>query len=125
MRFREIKDRSRRLLHDFMGQPALYYANPVSGEYVVTKARPHSKRGQIGDLPGTNLNYAEVIDRKEKVVLWREDVPKPTRLALIVFSATEGYWVDSVDPPDGLTISVNVVMAKESELQGLTLPDEV
>jgi len=106
-----------------MGRPAFYFPDAqVPATYVSTKARAHSKRGQIGDLPGTNLNYAEVIDRKERVVLWREDIPAPVRLALIVFSADEAYWVDSVDPPDGQTITVNVTMAGVSEIVGLPIP---
>ena len=118
-----IRRTARGALHSFMGRPAHYFpvvTNPLV--FVTTKARAHSKRAMVGDLPGTNLNYAEMIDRKERVVLWREDVPNPARLALIVFSADEAYWVDSIDPPDGQTITVNVTMADASEIVGLTLP---
>jgi len=110
-------------LHDFMGRPCNYFpsaADPAT--FIVTKARPHGKRGQVGDLAGTNLNYAEMIDRKEAVVLWAADVAQPVRLAIIVFSATEAYWVDSVDPQDGQTIKVNVTRADAAEIAGLPLP---
>lgn len=104
-----------------MGRPAFYYATPTS-QPVLTKARPHSRRGLIGDLPGTNLNYAETFDRKEAVILWREHVPEPTRGALIHLANGEGFWVDSVEPPDGQTITVNVTKATAEELAGLTPP---
>ena len=106
-----------------MGRPANYIPNAQApGTFVATKARAHSKRGQIGDLPGTNLNYAEMIDRKERVILWREDIPAPVRLAIIVFGVDEAYWVDSVDPPDGQTVTVNVTMATAGEIIGLPIP---
>lgn len=107
-----------------MGRPANYIPDAaVPTDFVATKARAHGKRGQIGDLAGTNLNYAEMIDRKEAVILWREDIPNPVRLAVIVFSATEAYWVDSIDPPDGQTVKVNVTRADPAEIAGLPLPD--
>ncbi len=101
-----------------MGRPALYYETPT-GSPVSTKARPHSKRGMIGDLPGTNLNYAEVSDRKESVVLWLEDVPSPARGGLVYLSPSEGYWIESVDPPDGQTVTVQVTRATLAELAGM------
>lgn len=122
MSFREIKEASRRALHDFMAQPAVYYADPVAGSPKEITARPHAKSGRIGDLPGTNLNYAEVFDRQERVILWREQVPAPVRGGLIIFSAEEGYWIDTVEPADGQTFTVNVTRATAPELVGLTLP---
>lgn len=123
MGIREIREQARGSLHAYMGRPILYYPDHTDTDaFVESKARAHSKRGQIGDLPGTNLNYAEVIDRVERVVLWRADIPAPMRGGLIVFSATEGYWIESVDPPDGQTVKVNVISATEAELVGIPAP---
>lgn len=106
-----------------MGRPAHYFANPAElGSYIETKARPHNRRGQIGDLPGTNLNYAEVVDRAERVIFWVDDVPSPARGGLVVFSQTEGYWLDTVDPPDGQTITTNVTRASAAEMAGVPAP---
>lgn len=124
MTFRSIKETARRALHGFMGQPASYYVTPSADPVLVT-VRPHSKRGQIGDLPGTNLNYAETFDRKEQVVFWAEQVPAPAKGSLVVLSATEGYWVDTTEPRDGQTITANVVFATAEELAGLTLPGDL
>ena len=122
MSFREIKEAARQALHEFMGQPAFYYANVLTSEPLAITARPHGKGGRIGDLPGTNLNYAEVYDRKERVVMWREQVSSPVRQGLIVFSRDEGYWIDTVEPPDGQTVTVNVNRATTEELAGLSYP---
>ena len=123
MAIQDIKERARGALHGHMGRPAFYFPTPTDLDvFVETKVRPHNKRGQIGDLPGTNLNYAEAIDRAERVVLWRADVPAPVRGALVVFSETEGYWLDSVDPPDGQTITSTVLKATTTELAGVPFP---
>mgnify|MGYP000019248612 CR=1 FL=1 len=122
MSFREIKEAARQALHEFMGQPAVYYSDVLTGDPFAITARPHGKGGRIGDLPGTNLNYAEVYDRKERVILWREQVPSPVRQGLIIFSETEGYWIDTVEPPDGQTVTVNVNRATTEELLGLVTP---
>jgi len=123
MNFRQIKEASRRALHDFMGQPAFYYAEPlVDTAPASITARPHGKKGRIGDLPGTNLNYAEVFDRQERVILWLEQLPNPVRGGLIIFSPSEGYWIDTLEPPDGQTITANVNRATDQELSGLSHP---
>lgn len=121
MSIQQIRETARGSLHAFMGRPANYYATPAATP-VLTKVRAHSKRGQIGDLPGTNLNYAETFDRKETVVMWAADVPAPARGGLIHLSAAEGYWIDAAEPQDGQTITVTVTKATASELVGLPLP---
>lgn len=121
-----LRKRSRGLLHGTMARPALYIPDAASApdDYLQTSVRLHSKRGQIGDLPGTNLNYAEVVDRVEKLVFLFDEVPAPARGALVVLSALEGYWLDTVDPPDGITVSVSVSRASAQEMLGIPVPCE-
>lgn len=119
----EIRAKARGLLHRRLGRPAFYFPSASDlSSYVETSVRPHSKRGQIGDLPGTNLNYAEVIDRQERLVFWKDDVPAPARGAMVVLSSVEGYWVDTTDPADGQTVSVTVTKMTETELSGVPVP---
>jgi hypothetical protein len=121
----QIRRRSRKALHDFMGRPAAYYANPevrATATYEVIKARPHSKTAMAGDLAGTNLSYAQTRDRAETVVFWREEVKNPTRLSLVIFSEDEAYFVHNVMPPDGQTITAEVVFAERSEIVGYQTP---
>lgn len=133
MSFRDIKFAARRVVHDTMAQPAMFYSDPGTSEPVAITARPHSKRGQIGDLAGTNLNYAEDFDRKERVIFWRDQLAPipgvidtvPPRGALVIFATDEGYFVDSVEPPDGQTITAEVTRAMPEDLagHGLVAPD--
>lgn len=125
MSIADIRKSARRSLHDFMGRPAAYFADPhtAAPEAVAITARPHSKTAKAGDLAGTNLSYAETHDRKETIVLWREQISEPARNAAIVFSADEGYFVDNVLPPDGQTVTVEVIRCVGSDLDGLSDPD--
>lgn len=124
MTFDALKRRSRGLLHRTMARPVYYFADAAQAPDIwqCASARLHGKRGQIGDLPGTNLNYAEIIDRAEKVVFLVAELPNPVRGALVVFSPSEGYWLDAVDPVDGVTVSASVVRATATELSGLSAP---
>ena len=119
-----LRKRSRGLLHDDMARPAFYIPESADSpdDYAAVSARLHSKRGQIGDLPGTNLNYAEVMDRTERLVFLFSELPAPKRGALVVFSAVEGYWLDTVDPPDGITVTVTVTRASAQEMLGIPSP---
>lgn len=124
MSISKIKATARRALHDFMGRPASYYADPresnPSPKFI--KARYHSKKELIGDMPGTNLSYAETHDRNESVVFDREEIREPRRNALVIFSTVEGYFIDNTMPPDGMTVSSEVVRADQADLVGFLAP---
>lgn len=134
MGWREIKANARQTVHDTMGQPASFYVSvdQVDPPTYIT-ARPHSKHGLIGDLSGTNLSYAESPDRVETIIFWRDQIVDavgimtgiPPRSALVVFSADEGYFIDNVRPPDGDTVTAEVVRADAGDLVGKTLPGDL
>lgn len=118
-----IREKSRRALHQAMKRPASYYQDPtVDSAPILVHVRPHGKRNLTGDLAGTNLSYAENRDRVFTVLFFREEVAVPKRGALIVLSATEGYFVDNVELPDGLTVTANVTVADAEDLAGRILP---
>lgn len=133
MGWRDIKHAARQVVHDTMGQPASFYRETGDPDPVAITARPHSKHGLIGDLAGTNLNYAETADREETVIFWRDQIVErvgiatgiPPRSSLVVFSEDEGYWIDNTRPPDGDTVTCEVVRASAEELAGRTLPGDL
>lgn len=119
-----IREKARRTLHNAMKRPASYYANPNGPSApLLVHVRPHGKRSLTGDLAGTNLSYAENRDRVFTVLFFREEVAIPKRGALIVLSETEGYFVDNVELPDGLTVTASVTVADADDLFGRTLPE--
>ncbi len=129
MGFAEAKAKARRAVHDTMARPASFYVDPSADSWEALSVRYHSKMAVIGDLPGTNLNYAEQQDIREKCIFWRDELTAlfgtaiPRRGALVIFTADEGYYIDNVAKPDGLTVSAEVVRAEISDLAGKSLPD--
>lgn len=127
MSIEQIKAQSRRALHEFMGRAASYYPEPhlPDSPRSVVKVRYHSNVAKAGDLAGTNLSYAETQDRAEEIIFWRAEMPNPVRNSLVILSAEEGYFVNNVSPPDGQTITTEVVRAKQKDLDGKLGPDGV
>ncbi|ARB05704.1 hypothetical protein [Synechococcus virus S-ESS1] len=120
----EIKATARQALHDFMARPASFYSS--SGVLVgPVTARAHAAPKVVGDLAGTNLSYAEVHERPTTIVLWREQIEGVNlrRGCMIIFGADEGWFVDTVKPPDGQTVTVEVSALSDVALAGKVLPD--
>lgn len=125
MSIRGVRERARKQLHDRMGETANYYELPRAGTptFVQITARPHSNVAKAGDLAGTNLSYAETQDRQETIVFWRAELPAPRRNAMVIFTPTEGYFVDNVLPPNGVTVTAEVIRASQADMAGLEAPD--
>lgn len=125
MSIRGVRELARRQLHDHMGEPANYYALPraPTPTFTLITARPHSNVAKAGDLAGTNLSYAETQDRAESIVFMLDEVPDPVRNALVIFTITEGYFLNNVLPPNGITVTAEVIRADHRDLVGLTAPD--
>lgn len=124
MSFRDIKQKSRRDLHEHMKVAVACY---VGGKLFAEEdrreisVRIHNKNVNAGDLAGTSLGYAEVREDAPKIVF---DVLEyePKRLDVVIVAASEGYRVDTVDPSDGEFQTANVVRMSETELASYTPP---
>lgn len=125
MSLADIKARSRQALHDFMARPASFYTSSgVLLDDPIT-ARRHDAPKLVGDLAGTNLSYAETHERPTTVVLWRAQIEGVSlrRGCEIIFDAEEGWFVESVKPADGATITVEVTEMSKGDMVGKALPD--
>lgn len=103
--------------------PAFYYG-PLDG--MVARAinvRVHTKFDALGDVKGTSFGYAERIETVPKLVFLREEI-EPVLHAVIVISAEEGYRVNVIEPPDGITRSAKVTVLTAGDLARYISPDE-
>jgi len=130
MSISRVKATARAALHSFMGRPAMLYLDPAVEPPAPITVRHHEKAALVGDLAGTNLSYAETHDDEETVVFWCEQLEplvgataSPPRGALVVLSATEGYWVNNTRLRYGQTVTAEVTPASEAELAGKTTPE--
>lgn len=101
MSLRDIKRRAREDLHNAMRVPAFYYPGGVtSAEPVPCHVRVHTKFGaQLGDLKGTNFNYAETEANVPSLVFWVQEID-PDNNAVVMISPSEGYRINHVHPRD-------------------------
>jgi hypothetical protein len=118
-----LQNRSRLALHEKMKRPVSVYDK--SGVLVgLSYARRKTDTKAVGDLAGTNLSYAEVQEPVSSLIfLLTEHVPE--RGETMVFSATEGYYLDVLDPIDGLTQTVQVSRMTSVELTRTTPPEDL
>ena len=124
MGYRDIKAGSRKRLHEHMARPAMLQGGALASPVLVS-ARHHSEGKKVGDLAGTNLSYAETVERPAQIVLLDEEIAsvEVTRGQFVVFTATEGHFIDVAHPSDGFTTNCDVTPMSPAELSGKTLPD--
>lgn len=121
----DVKANARRALHEYMARPASFYDSSDVILAAPITARRHDAPKNVGDLAGTNLSYAEVHERPTTVVLWNAELTDTVlrRGCKVIFEATEGWYVETVLPPDGQTTTVEVSPLSPAALQGRVLPD--
>lgn len=123
MSIADIQKRARQGLHDTMKRPASLYNE--SGVLVgLIHVRRKTDVKPVGDLAGTNLSYAEAQEPVSSLIFLLSE-HAPTRGEMVVLSATEGYFVDTIDPADGITQTAQVSRMSASELSGKTLPEDL
>ncbi|QXV73596.1 hypothetical protein [Rhizobium phage RHph_X2_30] len=120
--FRDIKRKARRDVHQHLRVPALYLATREATP-VECFVRVHTKFAALGDMKGTNFNYAEREEETPKLIIWREEISQPARNAIISVETGEAYQIDSVQPADDLTITVNVTAMDSEDTVGLPVPE--
>lgn len=114
--FQRLKNVARRVVHSTMAIPANYYA-PGSTEAQTVGVRRTVKNVLTGEMKGTNFNYAERAEEATYLIFWREQMPAPVRNAVVMLATGVQYFVDYVEPPDGLTITTRVVVARPDQIE--------
>lgn len=118
MNFEALKDLSRRKLHQEMGFPAFYFdpnADPDDPPQII-RVRYHRANAYMGDVQGTNLRYAETAEEKLKIIVLNEELPSPVRGAMFTTPRGVGLIVDTVEPRDGITRTLIVVLARPDQI---------
>lgn len=120
MSLRAIKAKARTDLHEAM-KVAAYYLAARGSDPLPISVRVHTSFRALGDLKGTSFSYAETEAAVPRLIFWLSQCD-PQNKALITISADEGYRVDHTLPPDGLTITAEVVRLAPNEMVGLPYP---
>jgi len=104
-RHRAIKDKARARLHDRMRVESYCYVGGPDTAPTTVWLRVNSKDEALGDLAGTSLAYAERRETVPKLIFLAEE-HDPQRGSVYAVGPEEAYKVDTVDPRDGITVTV-------------------
>ncbi|MFC3724401.1 hypothetical protein [Neoaquamicrobium sediminum] len=110
-----------------MSVPALYFASPyVPGDTPVTEisVRVHDTPIVLGDLKGTNFNYAEIEDNSPRIIFLRSEV-EPARGMIVSVEPGVAYRVDTNRAPNDITTTSRVVRLTKDEAAGLPVPGDL
>lgn len=128
----DAKREARQAVHDTFALPGIFYetsaATPTAEDDTVT-VRIHDKDKAVGDLAGTNLSYAETVERPTRMIfqtsdLDGRDISRGSMVVMLNYMGDiVGYYIDVVHPPDGLTTTCDVTPLSTAELSGKLLPD--
>ena len=113
-RLRAIKDKARARLHERMRVETYCYVDGPDSAPSVVWRRVNSKDKAVGDLAGTSLGYAE---RRETIptLIFLADEHVPQRGNVYAVGPEEAYEVDTVDPRDGITVSVTATRLSKKD----------
>lgn len=118
---RELKRRARRQLHARMSEPVWFFASRDEAPVAAT-VRFHLRFDQLGEL--LRGGFAEQQEAIPKLI-FMEPLPRLERLGMVVSEDMGVYRLDSVYPPDDITVTTEVVRLTDSQIEALGLnPDQ-
>lgn len=118
---RDLQARARKVLHDALSVPALYYplARDGSTEGVPCTVRVHHRTQAFGDMTGFDYDPAERVETVPEVVFWVEEVT-PVRGGVVSVAADEAYQIETVLPRDNATITAQVSRRTQAQIDADT-----
>lgn len=130
-RFHEQMNRGRRKLHEFMQRPALCFEHPYrpgdAGKPITV--RVHDNYLRLGDLKGTNFNYAEKEEDVPTLIFMRDELAAQgielKRNMIVSVEPGLGYRISTPKPPNGITISTTASRLDDEDVDGLPVPQNV
>jgi hypothetical protein len=120
MSIRDLKNRSRRTLHDALAVPAIYVDRDTRAETPCT-VRVHHRHDKFGDMTGFDYAPAERITTVPELIILKDDLA-PTRAGVFSIASDEAYKVETVMPPDGITVTIQTTRMSQAEIDAESLP---
>ena len=119
--FRDHLRKARTAIHKTMAVPAYVFVEDAVDAYSEITVRRNDKFTQLGDLKGTNFNYAEVEDNSPTLIFLRSEIT-PKRGMIVMIAEDEGYYVEAVLPPHGITVSARVSRMLQEDMTNFPYP---
>ena len=120
-RFRQEMREARAQVHDFMSVPAFCFMDPAEVNPRLATVRVHEKWLALGDLKGTNFNYAEVEEMTPRIIFWRANFI-PVRKMFVSIEAGVAFQIDTVLPPDDVTVTATAARLQVEKTTRFPVP---
>lgn len=117
-RYWKVKNKGREKVHDIMSREATCLPPSLAGqprEAFTVRIRVFEKLAPQGNISG-GMNYAEREESLPRILAMHSDV-RLKRGMIFILSESEGYRIDTADPPDGITISADALRLTEEEVK--------
>ena len=121
-KFRSQIREARQTLHEYMSVPAFYFSDPAASDPKRITVRVHEKWVALGDLKGTNFNYAEISDMAPRIIFMRNEV-EPKRNFYVSVEPGVAFQIDTVEQPNDITVSAKVIILEAADTEGFPVPE--
>lgn len=112
--FRAHTDRAQRKLFDGMACPAYCFMDAAAPNPILTRVIVTDVSHNVGDLKGTNFNYAELRTNTPQVEFLISEI-EVVRNMIVSVEPGIAYQVDTVESSSGLSIVANVIRLKKEK----------
>lgn len=120
-RFTAALRRSTQQKFSHMGRTALYFTEPAAPNPRTIRVLVTDRFQALGDLKGTNFNYAEIEDNTPRIEFLVDEI-EPVRGAYVSIERGVAYQIDSVLAPEDITVTANVVRLDANKVRNFPLP---
>ena len=121
--FRDLKAEARTVLHGRFEVSAKCFRGGINGTITDVELRVHTNQIVTGDLPETGYPFAERVEQDPRLVFLVEQ-HSPLQGDVYSISEIEAYEVQTVEIPEGVTVTVGCkqLTRKEAGTWRLALP---
>ena len=120
-RFTAALRRATRQKFQHMARFAYYFTDPAAPNPQMIRVIVTDRHVSVGDLKGTNFNYAEVDVDSPRIEFLREEV-EPARKGFVSIEAGLAYEIDSTLPAEDITVTAKVVRLKAEKVRNFPYP---
>ena len=121
-RFAAALERSIRQKFRHMADVALYFVDPAAANPKFIHVCITDRFLMVGDLKGTNFNYAEIEVESPTIEFLREQVD-PVANAYVSVKPGLVYQIDTVLPPEGISVTARALRVPAAKLRNFPTPD--
>ncbi len=122
-RFVAALERATRHKFRHMAEVALYFVDPAAANPTFIQVCITDRFLMVGDIKGTNFNYAEIEAESPTIEFLREQI-EPVANAYVSVRPGLVYQIDTMLPTEGITVTARALRIPASKLRNFPVPEQ-